>query len=56
MVGSGGGALEICPPIIEYSQELRGRAADELAVLSEGLAIVEILSDSAVIRALTLSC
>lgn len=39
-----------CPPVVEYSQEFQARAAEELALLPEGSAIMEMLSDYAVMR------
>jgi hypothetical protein len=49
--GSNGGGLGACPPIVEYSREFQARAAEELALLPEGSAITEMLSDYAVMRA-----
>ncbi|MCV2882467.1 hypothetical protein [Actibacterium sp. XHP0104] len=49
-VGSDGGALRACPPVVAYSREFQARAAEELALLSEGSAIAEMLSDYAVMR------
>lgn len=49
-VSSNGGALRACPPVVEYSREFQGRAAEELDMLPDGSAIVEMLSDYAVIR------
>ncbi|TKZ15855.1 hypothetical protein FAP39_16720 [Shimia litoralis] len=45
---SGGGA--VCPPVVEYSRELQARAAEELAALPDGSAIVEMMADYAVMR------
>ena len=42
--------LAVCPPVVEYSPEFQARAADELALLPEQSAIVEMLSDYAVMR------
>lgn len=39
-----------CPPVVEYSREFQARAAEELVLLPEGSAIVEMLSDYAVMR------
>jgi len=39
-----------CPPLVEYSREFQARAAEELAMLPDGSAIVEMLSDYAVMR------
>jgi len=35
---------------VEYSRELQARAAEELALLPDGSAIVEMMGNSAVIR------
>ncbi len=39
-----------CPPLVEYSREFQARAAEELAMLLDGSAIVEMMADYAVIR------
>ena len=39
-----------CPPVAAYSREFQARAAEELALLPEGSAIVEMLTDYAVLR------
>ena len=39
-----------CPPFVEYSREFQARAAEELAVLPDGSAIVEMMGDYAVMR------
>jgi len=39
-----------CPPVVEYSRELQARAVDEMALLSEMSAIVEMLAKYAVLR------
>ena len=39
-----------CPPVVEYSREFQGRAAEELRLLPDGSAIADMLSDYAVIR------
>ena len=40
----------VCPPVVEYSREFQARAAEELGVLPDGSAIVEMLADYAVMR------
>ena len=55
-VGSDGGEFGACPPVVEYSRELQARAADELASLSPGSAIGEMLSDYAVMRDQARAC
>lgn len=47
-VGSDGGSLGACPPVVEYSREFQARAAEELDLLPEGSAIAEMMSDYAV--------
>lgn len=49
-VGSDGGALRACPPVVAYSREFQARAAEELALLPEGSAIAEMLADYSVMR------
>ena len=49
-VGSDDSGPGACPPVVEYSREFQARAAEELALLSEGSAIVEMLGDYAVLR------
>ena len=44
------GNLGACPPVVEYSRQLQARAAQQLALLPEGSAIEEMLSDCAVMR------
>ncbi|MET4104330.1 hypothetical protein ABIE58_003781 [Roseovarius sp. MBR-78] len=39
-----------CPPVVEYSREYEAQAAEEADLLPEGSAIVEMLSDYAVMR------
>lgn len=45
-----------CLPIVEYSWEFQARVANELALLPEGSAVEEMLSDYAVIREQARSC
>lgn len=44
------GGLAACPPVVEYSREFQARAAQELAMLQGGSAIVEMMGDYAVMR------
>lgn len=39
-----------CPPVVEYSPEFQARAAEELALLPDGSAVVEMMGDYAVMR------
>ncbi|SUZ33488.1 hypothetical protein ROE7235_03259 [Roseibaca ekhonensis] len=48
--------LAACPPVVEYSRELQARAAEELALLPDGSAIVEMLNDYAVMRDQARAC
>jgi hypothetical protein len=50
MVGSDRVVQGTCPPVVAYSREVQARAAEELALLPEGSAIAEMLSDYAVMR------
>jgi hypothetical protein len=55
-VGSELPVVAVCPPVVEYSGEFQARAADELALLPEGSAIVEMLGDYAVLREQSRAC
>ena len=35
--------LAACPPVVEYSREFQARAAEELALLPDGSAVVEMM-------------
>lgn len=52
----GGGAAGVAPPVVEYSREFQARAAEELALLRHGSAIIEMMGDYAVLRAQMRSC
>ena len=55
-VSSDLGRLGACPPVVEYSREIQARTAEELTLLPQGAAIVEMLSDYAVMREQARSC
>lgn len=55
-VGSDLAGLEVCPPVVEYSREFQRRAAEELARLPEGSAVVAMLADYAVMREQVRQC
>jgi len=40
----------VCPPVVEYDAEFQARAAEEVQALPEGSAVVDMLSDYAVLR------
>ncbi len=42
--------LASCPPVVEYSREFQAQAAEELAKLPNGSAVVEMMADYAVLR------
>jgi len=44
------GGVGACPPVVEYGREFQAQAAEELAMLPDGSAIVEMMADYAVIR------
>jgi hypothetical protein len=46
----------MCPPVVEYSREFQARAADELDLLPDGSAIVQMLSDYTVMRGQARAC
>ena len=51
-----GGGVAVCPPVVEYDQAFRERAAAELEMLLDGSAIEVMLADYAVLRAQSLRC
>ena len=55
-VGSDTGEVVTCAPVIEYSREFQVRAAEELGVLPDGSAIVELLADYSVMRDQARAC
>ena len=40
----------VCPPLAEYNREFQSRAAEELEMLPDGSAVVEMVTDYAVMR------
>ena len=50
MAGFEANGLAACLPVVEYSRELQARAAEELALLPDGSALVEMMGDYAVMR------
>ena len=48
--------LAACPPVVEYSREIQVQAAQELATLANGSAIMEMLTDYAVMRDQARAC
>jgi len=55
-VGFEAGGLGACPPVVGYSRELQGQAAEELAMLPDGSAVVEMMGDYAVMRDQARAC
>ena len=51
-----GSGVAACPPIVEYDQAFRERAAAELALLPDESAIRTLLSDCAVLRMQIRTC
>ena len=49
-VGFETGGASVCPPVVEYSREVQARAAEELRMLLDGSAVVEMMGDYAVMR------
>ncbi len=39
-----------CPPVVDYGKEFQARAAEELAAMPDGSAVVEMMADYAVMR------
>ena len=54
--GFDAGGVAACPPVVEYSREFQARAAEESATLPDGSAVVEMLSDYAVMRGQARGC
>lgn len=50
------GGVAACPPVVEYSREFQARAAEEMAMLPEGLAVVVMMGDFAVMREQARAC
>jgi len=48
--------LGACPPVMEYRRELQAQAAEELAMLPERSAVVEMMGDYAVMRDQARAC
>ena len=55
-VGFETGGVAACPPVVEYSREMRARAAAELSRMPDGSVAVEMVSDYAVMREQALAC
>jgi len=53
---SDGRTVGACPPVVEYQREFQERAAQELTLLPDGSAVVEMLSDYAVMRDQARAC
>ena len=49
-------ATKVCPPVVEYGTTFQTMAAEEIKLLPDGSAIVEMLSDYAVIREQAKAC
>jgi len=50
------GGVAACPPVVEYSREFQARAAEEMAMLPDGSALVEMMGDYAVTREQARAC
>jgi hypothetical protein len=48
--------LTACPPVVEYGREFRARAAEELGLLPERSALVDMIADYSVIRDQARAC
>ena len=49
-------ATGVCPPVVEYDDGFQARAAEEVQALPEGSAVIEMLSDYAVMREQARAC
>ena len=50
------GSAAACPPTVEYSQEFQVRTAEELALMPDGLAVIEMMGDYGVMREQAAAC
>ena len=50
------GGVAVCPPVVEYDQAFRERAAAELELLPDGSAIEQMLAAHAALRAQSRLC
>ena len=48
--GSESGGVAVCPPVVEYCRKFQFRAVEELEMLPDGSAVVEMMADYAVMR------
>ena len=48
--------IGVCPPVVEYDAGVQERVAEEVQALPDGSAIVEMLSDYAVLREQARGC
>lgn len=55
-VSSDVGGHGACPPVVAYGREFQARAAEELALLPEGSAVAEMLSNYSVMREQAWAC
>lgn len=55
-VGFDAGEFGACPPVVEYSRKFQARSVEELALLPEGSAVAEMISDYAMMRDQAQSC
>jgi hypothetical protein len=56
MAGFEANGVVACPPVAEYSRESQAQAAEELALLPKGSAVVEMMGDYAVMRGQARTC
>ena len=54
--GSDPGRVAVCPPVVEYDQAFRERAAEELTFLPEGSAVEGMLGNYTTLRAQLKHC
>jgi len=55
-VGFEARGTSVCPPVVEYSRQVQARAAEELLLLPDGSAVVEMMVDYAVMREQARAC
>jgi hypothetical protein len=54
--GFNGRVVATCPPVVDYRREFQARAAEELALLPDGSAVIEMMSDCTIMRDQARSC
>lgn len=56
MAGFAANGVAACRPVMEYNREFQARAAEELALLPNGSAVIEMMGDYVVMRDQSRAC